>query len=196
MEQITVTFQRQDGGAERTQNILRDAKLVTFREGMQTLLGLPDNPPCRIILERTGKELRDGITARDAGIRQGDKLLLVPTRVTNTTTASSSSGAFAQPQNKFSDSLTQSLVTYTLNLSPLGKNNETFDYSINLAEFHEDNPQQFFNQSNGKEKQKLADALQELLGKEVNSRDVERIVGEWCEDIALGYRETPVDVEI
>ncbi|NER52612.1 MAG: hypothetical protein F6J92_39435 [Symploca sp. SIO1A3] len=196
MEQITVTFQRQDGGAERTQNILLDAKLVTFREGMQTLLGLPDNPPCRIILERTGQELRDGLIVRDAGIREGDKLVLIPTRIANTTTASSSSGAFSQPQGQFSYSPTQSLVTYTLNLSPLGQNNETFDYSISLAEFHEDNPQQFFNQSNGKEKQKLADALQELLGREVNSREVEWIVGEWCEDIALGYRETPVDIEI
>jgi len=196
MEQITVTFQRQDGGAERTQNILLDAKLVEFREGMQTLLGLPDKPPCRIVLGRTGEVLRDGITVRDAGIMQGDKLLLISTRIANTTTASSSSGAFSQPQNKFSYSPTESLVTYTLNLSILGKNNRIFDYSINLEEFHEDNPQQFFNQSNGKEKQKLADALQELLGREINSHEVKRIVGEWCEDIALGYRETPVDLEI
>ncbi|MCL1469125.1 IMS domain-containing protein [Argonema antarcticum] len=78
MEQIRVTFQKHEGSDERTLNILLDEKLGEFRKEVQTLLGLPDDPPCRLVLDRTGEELRDNATVREAGIQANDKLLLFP----------------------------------------------------------------------------------------------------------------------
>jgi len=40
------------------------------------LLGLPEHPPCKLVLERTKKELEDNLTFKEAGIKPNDKLIL------------------------------------------------------------------------------------------------------------------------
>ena len=73
---MQVTFKRQDATAEQTIDIVPDSKLGDSREAAQMLLGLPEHPPCKLILERTKKELEDSLTFKEAGIKHNDKLIL------------------------------------------------------------------------------------------------------------------------
>jgi hypothetical protein len=73
---MQVTFKRQDATAEQTIDILPDSKLGDSREAVQMLLGLPEYPPCRFVLERTKRELEDSLTFKEAGIKHNDKLIL------------------------------------------------------------------------------------------------------------------------
>ena len=50
MLDIIVTLERHDGTAERKENISLKMKLGEVREAAQTLLGLPEKPPCRLVL--------------------------------------------------------------------------------------------------------------------------------------------------
>lgn len=82
MTEILVTLQKDDGSiTEQIIDVALDSKLGELREVAHLLLGLPEDPPCRIILERTGKELRDNLTVGEAGIQHNDKLVLFPCSV-------------------------------------------------------------------------------------------------------------------
>lgn len=84
MEQIiTVTFQRHDGIAERTEDISLDLKLSECREAVQALLLLSEKLSCKLVLEGkgTGGLLRENATFREAGIQQNDKIKLFPLEV-------------------------------------------------------------------------------------------------------------------
>ncbi|MDZ8260412.1 hypothetical protein [Nostoc sp. ChiQUE01b] len=78
MKNITVTFQKHDGTAERTENISLDVKLSEFRKAAQILLRFPYGLPFVLILDRTKKELGNDGTFKDAGIQQNDKIILYP----------------------------------------------------------------------------------------------------------------------
>jgi serine/threonine-protein kinase len=73
---MLVIFKKHDGTAEQTIDILPDSKLSESREAAQMLLGLPEHPRCKLVLERTKKELEDNLTFKEAGIKDRDKLIL------------------------------------------------------------------------------------------------------------------------
>lgn len=73
---MKVIFKTSDGNTEQTIDVSPDSKLGENRESAQMLLGLPENPPCKLILERTKKELKDSLTVREAGIKTNDSIIL------------------------------------------------------------------------------------------------------------------------
>ena len=78
MTEIVVIFQTEDGNTEKTlKDILLDSQLDESRQAVQMLLGLPENAPYRLLLERTGKILRDNLTFRESGVISGDKIILI-----------------------------------------------------------------------------------------------------------------------
>ncbi|MDZ8023294.1 MAG: pentapeptide repeat-containing protein [Nostoc sp. DedQUE01] len=78
MLEIIVILKRYDGIAERKENISLKVKLSEVREAAQTLLGLPEKPPCRLVLYRTSSTLEDDCTLEEAGIQQNDRIILYP----------------------------------------------------------------------------------------------------------------------
>ncbi|RUS94652.1 hypothetical protein DSM106972_092890 [Dulcicalothrix desertica PCC 7102] len=197
MTEIVVTFQIEDGSAEKTlKDILLDSQLNESRQAVQMLLGLPENPPCRLFLERTNEILRDNLTFREAGVRSGDKIILIPS-VQSAGNSNSHSGAFSKVQLETATSAKAiSLVTYKLQLTVLSDNQQTeiYDYPIELTEFYEDNPQRFFSDSNARERQSFINALQEIASREVKAFEIDKILRDWCDDISLGYRNTAVKI--
>ena len=73
---MLVIFKRSDNTAEKPIDVSPNSKLSESREAAQMLLGLPENPPCKLVLERTDKELEDNLTFEEAGIKDNDKLIL------------------------------------------------------------------------------------------------------------------------
>lgn len=73
---MQVTFKRQDATAEQTIDVVPNSNLGDSREAVQMLLGLPEHPPCKLVLERTKRELEDSLTFQEAGIEPNDKLIL------------------------------------------------------------------------------------------------------------------------
>lgn len=76
MSNIRITFCRYNGDREKTSNVSLGSKLGENRKAVQMLLGLPENPPYKLMLERTGKELDDSLTFEEAGIQDNDRLIL------------------------------------------------------------------------------------------------------------------------
>lgn len=201
MEKVTVTFQRNDSAIERTLNISLHEKFGEFRKEVQTLLGLRDDLSCQLVLKRTGKELVDSLTPTEAGIKQGDTLILVSPSLSKTDSSyratSHSPTGFSKLQSETSTSTKpQSLVTYRLQLIILsdGQQPETHNYPIELTEFYEDNPQRFFSDSNARERQNFVTALQEKAPTELQTFEIDKILRDWCDDISLGYRITTVKI--
>ncbi|NES69862.1 MAG: hypothetical protein F6K24_33940 [Okeania sp. SIO2D1] len=81
---IKVIFTKSDGTAEKTIDVSPNSKLGEDREEVQMLLGLPVNSPYKLILERTGKKLRDSLTFKEAGIQDNDRLILFPLNTLDT----------------------------------------------------------------------------------------------------------------
>ena len=198
MEVIEITFSEEGRISEQKLTVTFDMKLGEFREAAQTLLSLPDNLSCRLILERNKEELSDNATFRNSGIQQGDKLILIPPpRPQENKYFSHSSGVFLQVQEEISDlASSNSLVKYTLKLNLINDGNkpEKYDYPIELEEFYEDNPRRFFSDYGGKEYQKFKTALQEIESREVSNSEIDKILQEWCDDISLGYRDTTIEI--
>ncbi|MDJ0902169.1 MAG: hypothetical protein QNJ55_25540 [Xenococcus sp. MO_188.B8] len=176
MEVIEITFCVEGRISVQKEKVALDMKLSDFREAAQTLLSLPDNLPCRLILERNQEELSHNATFRDAGIQQGDKLILIP-------------------PSRFNSIYPESLVRYTLQLSITSNGNKpkNYEYAIELEEFYEDKPERFFSDANGKEYQKFKTALQKIELREFSQSEIDTILQEWCDDISLGYRDTTIE---
>jgi hypothetical protein len=201
VEVIEIIFREDGKAAEQSLPVSSDMKLIDFREAAQTLLSLPENLPCELVLERTREVLRNELNFADAEINDGDKLILVPLSLRDFTPekgSSSSSERFSKVQAEtFSAAKSPSLVTYTLQLIVMSNDqpSATYEYPIKLAEFYEDNPQRFFNDSNARERQNFVTALQEIVPREVQIFEIDKILRDWCEDISLGYRNTPITIE-
>lgn len=196
---MKVTFVREDGIAKWPhKDISLDENISQLCKDVQTVLGLPENPPCRVLLKRTNKEINNGVTFKEAGIQSDDILILISppsSKVRNPdseVSRSQSSGKFELIENseKFDSS---SLVRYTLVLKIVGYINQTLEYPIDLEERHEDFPEQFFTEE---ERQKIEKALQVQLLEELESFKIDKILRYWCDDIALGYRTTSVEISV
>jgi hypothetical protein len=198
MTEIVVTFQTEDGSAEKTLNdVLLDSTLRDAREALQMFLRLPEKQPYQFVLERTDEKLKDNLTFREAGVKSGDKIVLVFS-VVSATISNSHSGSFSKVKLETSTSAkTPPLVTYKLQLTipSDGQQTEIYDYCIDLPEFYEDNPQHFFSDSNAQEKQKFVIQLQEIAPRKLQSFEIEKILRDWCDDISLGYRTTTIKID-
>ncbi|GGA09548.1 hypothetical protein [Okeania sp. KiyG1] len=75
---MEVIFTKNDDTAEKIIDVSPDSKVGESREVVQMLLGLPESPPYKVVLERTSKKLRDNLTFKEAGIQDNDKLILFP----------------------------------------------------------------------------------------------------------------------
>lgn len=197
MAEIIVTFQTEDGKAEKTlKDILLDSQLDESRQAVQMLLGLPENTPYRFVLERTGKILSDNLTFREAGVKQGDKIVLVSSAL-SANNSSSHSGSFYRVQPETSTTTKpRSLITYKLQLTiiSVGQQAETYDYPIELTENYEDDPQRFFSEFNARERKNFVTALQQIVSRELKTYEIDKILRDWCDDISLGYRTTSIKI--
>jgi hypothetical protein len=200
VEVIEITFCEDGKAFEQTLPVSSDMKIIDFREAAQTLLSLPENLPCQLVLERTREVLRNELNFAEAGIKHGDKLILVPLSPRDFTpgkNSGSSSGRFSKVQEETSSAAkSPSLVTYTLQLIVIsdGQPTVTYEYPVKLIEFYEDNPQRFFIDSNARERQNFVNALQEIVLREVQTFEIDKILRDWCDDISLGYRTTSVKI--
>ncbi|MGK7896049.1 MAG: hypothetical protein AB4372_21165 [Xenococcus sp. (in: cyanobacteria)] len=80
------------------------------------------------------------------------------------------------------------LIQYTLILSFSKVGNKILSYSIDLTENEEDNPQAFFQKNSKQEYNKLKTALEKEVAGNINSAQIDFIIGKWCKQISLGYR--------
>lgn len=196
MTEFEVIFQREDSKITRSFAISLDWKLSDYREEIQIHLGFPENPPCQFFLERTSEVLKDYLTFEQAGIREKDKLIIIPP-TSSEQRGSSSSGSFTNRQEENQKSIPKSLlITYKLILNFISNNQstKTSEYSIDLEEYYEDQPALFFKMESDKERQKFENALKAIASKEISSSEIDEILQEWCDDIALGYRYTIVEI--
>ena len=73
---VKVIFTKRDSTLEKAIDVLPDSHLEEVREEVQMLLGLPINPPCKFVIEKTEKEFKNNLTFEEAGIQNNDKLIL------------------------------------------------------------------------------------------------------------------------
>jgi hypothetical protein len=196
MTEFLLNFQRQDSTLAKSLEISSDWKLSEYRVEIQMLLELPENLPCQFVLERTGEVLKDYLTFGQAGIQEGDKLILIPPEVPSQT-SNSSPGSFTRVQeDKPKSPPASSLVAYKLELIFVSDDQQTktYEYFIDLDEDYENTPERFFSDYNQKERQKFEASLKEIAPREIKSSETDKILREWCAEIALGYRTTGVKI--
>lgn len=87
---MRVLFQSIASLAEQKVDVLIDSTLKESRGAVQMLLGLEESESFNFLLERTNSLLSDDSTFRDAGVRESDKLILVPLDFEITTDSSDS----------------------------------------------------------------------------------------------------------
>jgi hypothetical protein len=168
-----------------------NVNIAEFREAAELKLGLRNSQTYRLLLERDGKHLRilnDYKTFESENVRQGDKLVFI--------LFDNLSELFRVQEATSNSTNFPSLVTYTLQLTIAseGLETKTCEYLIDLEEFYEDNSERFFSDFNGRERQKFEAALREVVPREVKSFEIDKLLREWCEDISLGYRTTPLKI--
>ena len=203
MSKIPVVFQRYDGVSEQAIDVSLELKVGESCEAAQMLLALPETLPCRLVLERTGETLRDSATLGEAGIQKDDVLILIsPTASpekseTSSSSLNSSSPALAtsvsHAKGFSASSPTAPKVAYTLRLTVQGAQ-ESWDYSIYLGDLYENNPDRFFTDFHGRERQKFEDELQDFLLREIESTEIDNILQKWCDDISVGYRNSEIEI--
>lgn len=75
---VTFKTETDDNAGEQIIDVSPDSNLGESREAVQTLFSLPENPPYKLVLERTEEELKDNLTFEEAGIQDNDQLILSP----------------------------------------------------------------------------------------------------------------------
>jgi hypothetical protein len=199
LEVIEIIFCEEGKAPEKTLPVSSNMKLGDFREAAQILMSLPENSSWQLVLERTREVLRNELNFADAGIKHGDKLILVPKNSRDFMegkSISSSSGMFSRVQEEKYEAKALSLVKYKLQLTipSDGHQTDTYDYPIELTEFYEDNPQRFFSDANSQEKQNFVTQIQEKVPRQIQTFEIDKILQQWCEDISLGYRTTGIRI--
>jgi hypothetical protein len=196
IEVFEIIFCEEGKASEKTLPVSSDMKLGDFREAAQTLMSLPENLSWQLVLERNREVLQNELSFADAGVKHGDKLILVPKNLRDFIDGKSSSSGLSsrtQEEKKYETKFA-SQVMYNLQLiiPSDGYQTDTYDYWIELTEFHEDNPQRFFSDANSREKQNFITQLQQKVPRQIQSFEMDKVLQQWCEDISLGYRTTVV----
>ncbi|WP_414567401.1 hypothetical protein [Nostoc sp. CCY 9925] len=147
------------------------------------LLTYQNNVPSELLLGRLVKRVKDSqALADDAAIWAVESWALALKVISGGTTV-------------FFDQAYSSLTTpYTLTLRIVSPKAKTWQYSIDLEEFYEDNPECFFRDFDGYQHQKFAAALQDGLQIQVKNSEIDRILHQWIRQISLGYRDTPLEI--
>jgi hypothetical protein len=197
MSNISVNFKSL--GSAHTQSILvvTTMRIRDFRVFAQTMLNFDDSK-CRIIVERTEEDLEDYQSFEEACIQSGDVLLLIPIEAVKPspnlrTNSSDSTSGFQQIKSNPATASNQAqAVVYKLILTPKASGQEAWEYSVQIEECYENNPQFFYSDFGGCERDKFADFLKTVLKKSIGPKDVDRILNLWCNDIVQGYRTTRI----
>lgn len=196
MDEVQVRFQKYKDLTELPKTVSLDFRLGEARDAVQILLGLPENESYRLGLVRTGKLLGEQLTFREAGIQQNDQIILIAGEELPDWEAqvlSRLQSIYSQPSSQDAESTSRG-NTYKLLLTISSDCNRTWEYSITLDDFYENYPEQFFTDFDGQERQKFESFLQQVLQGIPNSK-INKILRTWCEEIAQGYRNTPLKVE-
>jgi hypothetical protein len=180
---------------ELSKQVPLDMRLGEAREAMQTLLLLSENTFYYLGLARTGKILEEQLTFYEAGIEQNDQITLILPEELKDWNAEIAASVISQSFSQHSNHSSETGNSYKLILTTSGNTANTWEYSINLREFYENEPSQFFNDENQKERKRLETSLSKLLAREIQSREIDKIVQEWCTDIAKGYRATTLKIQ-
>jgi hypothetical protein len=144
-----------------------------FRPSAEYALGLAEeHGRYQIVLEEKRKILKDGLTFREAGIKQDDMLIFVPPL-------------------KIQYSLILKIAEGQAQPNPIDP-----PINFDLEESDEDNPDKFFLKGNGQKRKEFEEELRKRVPREIPSFEIDKILQDWCEDIALGYRNTEVELKI
>ena len=145
-----------------------------------------NNVPPDLFLGRLARQMQDNLAiAEDASVWAVESWAIALGIISETSTVE---GVTLAPRSA------PVKTKYTLLLKIVGIANNDLRYTIDLEEAYEDNPQFFFAKSNGKEQGKFAVALEAVLGRKVQSSEVERILQQWCKQISLGYRSAYITI--
>ncbi|NEP61840.1 MAG: hypothetical protein F6K31_33625 [Symploca sp. SIO2G7] len=139
-----------------------------------------NNIPPKLFLGRLARQMQDNLAiAEDASAWAVESWAIALGIISDTSTVER-----VTLEPKYAPVTTK----YTLILNIVGNVNNDWRYTIDLEEAYEDNPKLFFSKSNGKEQGKFTIALEAVLGRKVQSSEVERILQQWCKQISFGYR--------
>jgi hypothetical protein len=192
---MIVIFRELGESEIRTQDISDLLTVLEFRKYAQTILGY-DEQVCKVILERTSEQLQDPCSFKDLQIKDKDVLIIVP--ATNAMRFSpldkrnfksqSASEIFSKDTLDFSSQALQ--IPYKLILTQNSQEQSNWEYTIQLQSYHENNPDQFFSNSEGKEYVLFEAFLQSALQKQLLKAEVMKVLHDWCSEISQGYRVT------
>ena len=195
MDDIRINFQTQEGKHKQTTIVPSDFPTGDARKAMQFLLGLPENSLCQLVSWRTRQVLEAHSTFQEAGVQENETLVLVPVdklqEWLNQTSQQFIPNSLSAPPFKKSPVLHE----YQLLLTIPGNSAQNWQYSVHLAERHENDPQSFFTDSNQRERLNFENALKKFLNRELHPSKLDKILRDWWTEIAQGYRSTSLRLE-
>jgi hypothetical protein len=190
MSEIQVRFQKYKNLSELSNWVPLDMRLGDARDAIQTLLGLPDNSIYRLGLVRTSTVLNEQLSFQEADIESNDHIVLIaPEELQEWQSQSVYQGTLKKNSNKSVEG-----NNYKLILSTKENLEDTWEYFINLKICYEDDPHDFFNKDNQKERDQFDNALSRYLHRELRPKELEKILKTWCDEILQGYRITSIKI--
>lgn len=157
------------------------------------LLAVPDNVAPQLLMGRLVQRLQDNLAlAHDAAVWAVESWALALGIIS--TPQESLVLPDSSPEMVDSRTDAASTTRYILNLTIGSNPPKTWQYSVELVEWYEDNPEKFFTDASRWERQRLEAALQGLLGRNVSNSELNKILQSWCQQIALGYRNAYLDI--
>jgi hypothetical protein len=194
MSNISVTFKALGSISTQSIPVSLSMRVRDFRECVQTMLSF-DDAKCRIVIEKTGEELEDSQSFEEACVQSGDVLMVIPVETVKplsslraTSSNEAAKSGFQQIQSD--QKLLSPKTTYKLILTLADSAQKVWEYSVQLEECYENDPQLFYSISGGVERDKFEDFLKNVLKRSVDSKEVNKILQNWCNDIAQGHRTT------
>lgn len=190
-DELNLTFQRYDQEHERPMVVPSKASVQETCEALRALLGLPTTT-YRLGIVRTGTVI-ESLDFSNAGIQQNERLTLIPVHLiqewkdAHIPRSTPTDVGFREAEAQIEQNLDIKGNEYQLLLTSKDSK-EVYRYSVKLEETYEDTPLDFFEIPHGKEYQKFKQFLQSKLQKEASDSDSSKILKEWCQEIARGYR--------
>ena len=133
----------------------------------------------------------------NSNINDSDVILVIPSAFGSDSSSLSSSNQPVKSSFQSLGNQKKSLnapITYklilTIESSEAQSEPQTYEYLVYLQKYHENNPIHFFTSANNQEKQKLEYFLEQVLNRKPTDTETSELLETWCEEVALGYRET------
>ena len=195
MNEVQVRFQKYKDIHSLSKLVPLDMSLNDACNAIPAMLGLPDQNFYRFGLVKTGKILDEYLTFREAGIEQNDQLILI------------SQEDFSDWENQIKAQLDLSAIKSSsqgktpelsngISYKLIIKNSKdllSWDYSIELQDFYENEPYEFFSKDDQQERKKFGTSLKKFMNREISEGEIEKILRSWCNDINQGYRTTSLN---